>query len=128
MKYVALTSGRNEERFIRQTVEAVLAGTYRQYKAGDDAHVILNDRVLTLREFATLWVSTHKTKHTLKQAVGVLRKRIKAGYEPADALAKPPILKDPRRNRIRNALRRDPWPVERIPAWNYLTALLYGRI
>ena len=25
MKYVALTSGRNEERFIRQTVEAVLA-------------------------------------------------------------------------------------------------------
>ena len=25
MKYVALTSGRNEERFIRRTIEAVLA-------------------------------------------------------------------------------------------------------
>ena len=126
--------GENPEHIARQmdikvqTVKSVLAGTYRKYRAGDDKFVILDDVVLTLRELAERWITLHNYKYGIKQAVSVLRKRVSKGYEIEEVLSTPPLIKDPRRNRILTKLRKDPWPVERVPSWERLSAMLVGRI
>ena len=60
MKYVALTSGRNEERFIRQTVEAVLA-----LEPAPEVYVVVDDD------------STDKTAEILREYKDIYLLRLK---------------------------------------------------
>ena len=112
----------------QETIDAVIAGTYRQTKAGEDRCVMYQDRALTLREFAAKWNRKHRLKNTISRSVKIHRKRLDRGWSPEKCMATPPTLKNPHRNKIRKRLRQDPWPRQRLPEWSHLTAMLWRRI
>ncbi len=64
MKYVALTSGRNEEKFIRHTVEAVLAldPPPVAYVVVDDASTITSVMVSTAPTYTSHPIPCHNNR------------------------------------------------------------------